>query len=150
MLVKDAPSFVVNRLLTRFLGEIYAAIDAGTPVEVANAALDPLGLPMRPLALLGMVGPAVALHVAETLHAAFPDRFAVSANLARIVEAGKPVTDREGNVDPEVAALHAGRRPRRSTADEVRQRALDAHRPGDPAHARRGRGGRGRRTSTCA
>ncbi len=53
MLVKDAPAFVVNRLLTRFLGEVFAAIDEGTPVEVANAALDPLGLPMRPLALLG-------------------------------------------------------------------------------------------------
>ena len=76
VLVKDAPAFVVNRLLTRFLGEVIAAVDAGTPIEVADAALDPLGLPMRPLALLSMVGPAVALHVAETLHEAFPDRFA--------------------------------------------------------------------------
>ena len=63
MLVKDAPAFVVNRLLTRFLGEIFAAVDAGTPLEVADTALDPLGLPMRPLALLQLVGPAVAYHV---------------------------------------------------------------------------------------
>jgi 3-hydroxyacyl-CoA dehydrogenase/enoyl-CoA hydratase/carnithine racemase len=125
VLVKDAPSFVVNRLLTRFFAEIYAAIEEGTPVEEANAALDPLGLPMRPLALLGMVGPAVALHVTETLHEAFPDRFAVSANLARIVEAGKPVTDREGNVEPEAAALmRVGDHP--VDPDEVRRRALDA------------------------
>ena len=61
VLVKDAPAFVVNRLLTRFLGEVFAAVDAGTPLDVANAALDPLGLPMRPLALLQLVGPAVAL-----------------------------------------------------------------------------------------
>jgi 3-hydroxyacyl-CoA dehydrogenase/enoyl-CoA hydratase/carnithine racemase len=125
VLVKDAPSFVVNRLLTRFFAEIYAAIEEGTPVEEANAALDPLGLPMRPLALLGMVGPAVALHVTETLHEAFPDRFAVSPNLARIVEAGKPVTDREGNVEPEAAALmRVGDHP--VDPDEVRRRALDA------------------------
>ncbi|MEV0610492.1 3-hydroxyacyl-CoA dehydrogenase NAD-binding domain-containing protein [Polymorphospora rubra] len=125
VLVKDAPSFVVNRLLTRFLGETFAAVDAGTPLEVANTALDPLGLPMRPLTLLTMVGPAVALHVAETLHAAFPDRFAVSPNLARVVESGRPLTDRDGEIDPEVAALfEVGSAP--LTAEEVRQRALDA------------------------
>jgi 3-hydroxyacyl-CoA dehydrogenase/enoyl-CoA hydratase/carnithine racemase len=126
VLVKDAPSFVVNRLLTRFLGETYAAIDAGTPVDVADTALDPLGLPMRPLTLLGMVGPAVALHVGETLHEAFPDRFGVSENLARIVAAGKPgFVGRDGAIDPEVLALlEVGDSP--LTPDEVRDRALDA------------------------
>jgi 3-hydroxyacyl-CoA dehydrogenase len=125
VLVKDAPSFVVNRLLTRFLGQILGAIDAGTPLEVANAALDPLGLPMRPLQLLTMVGPAVAQHVGETLHAAFPDRFGVSANLARIVAAGKPLTDRDGNIDPSVAAtLEFGDAP--LTAEQVREQALAA------------------------
>jgi len=126
VLVKDAPSFVVNRLLTRFLGEVYAAIDAGTPVEVANAALDPMGLPMRPLQLLAMVGPAVALHVVETRHEAYPDRFGVSANLARLVAAGKTgVLTRDGEIDPEVVALmEVGDQP--LSADELRARALDA------------------------
>ena len=49
VLVKDAPAFVVNRLLTRFQGAVFGAIEAGTPIDVADAALDPLGLPMRPL-----------------------------------------------------------------------------------------------------
>jgi 3-hydroxyacyl-CoA dehydrogenase/enoyl-CoA hydratase/carnithine racemase len=126
VLVKDAPAFVVNRLLTRFLGEIFAAVDAGTPIDVADSALDPLGLPMRPLALLQLVGPAVAHHVGETLHAAFPDRFRVSDNLARIVEAGKPgLTDRDGNPDPEVLALlKVGDSP--LTAEELRTRATAA------------------------
>ncbi len=125
VLVKDAPSFVVNRLLTRFLGAVFAAVDAGTPVEVANAALDPLGLPMRPLALLTMVGPAVAQHVAETLHEAFPDRFTVSGNLGRIVAAGKPLTDRDGELDPSVVAqLVVGDAP--LTAEQVRAQALEA------------------------
>jgi 3-hydroxyacyl-CoA dehydrogenase/enoyl-CoA hydratase/carnithine racemase len=126
VLVKDAPAFVVNRLLTRFLGEIFAAVDAGTPLDVANSALDPLGLPMRPLALLQLVGPGVAHHVAETMHAAFPDRYGVSANLARIVEAGKPgFLTGDGEVDPEVAALiQVGDSP--LNAEEVRVRALEA------------------------
>jgi 3-hydroxyacyl-CoA dehydrogenase/enoyl-CoA hydratase/carnithine racemase len=125
VLVKDAPSFVVNRLLTRFLGETFAAIDAGTPLNVANEALDPLGLPMRPLTLLTMVGPAVASHVGRTLHAAFPDRFGVSPNLERIVEWGRPVADRDGTLDPEVAGLlRVGDAP--LTAEQVRERALEA------------------------
>ncbi|MDW5323765.1 3-hydroxyacyl-CoA dehydrogenase NAD-binding domain-containing protein [Plantactinospora sp. KLBMP9567] len=124
VLVADAPAFVVNRLLTRFLGEIIAAVDAGTPPEVADAALDPLGLPMRPLALLQLVGPAVAYHVGGTLHAAFPDRFAVSENLRRIAESGKPLVV-DGDVNPEVAGLlEVGSAPLH--AEEVRRRALDA------------------------
>jgi 3-hydroxyacyl-CoA dehydrogenase/enoyl-CoA hydratase/carnithine racemase len=125
VLVKDSPSFVVNRLLTRFLGEVLAAVDLGTPLEVADSALDPLGLPIRPLPLLTLVGPAVALHVAETLHEAFPDRYRVSPNLARIVSAGRPLTDRDGVVDPSVAAvLEVGSSP--LSASEVRERALGA------------------------
>jgi 3-hydroxyacyl-CoA dehydrogenase/enoyl-CoA hydratase/carnithine racemase len=125
VLVRDAPSFVVNRLLTRFLGETLGAIDAGTPLAVANEALDPLGLPMRPLTLLTMVGPAVALHVAETLHEAFPDRFAVSESLRRIAAAGAPLTDRDGTLNPAVAAtLRSGDSP--LDAGQVRERALGA------------------------
>ncbi len=126
VLVKDAPSFVVNRLLTRFLGETYKAIDSGTPIEVADAALDPLGLPMRPLKLLGMVGPAVALHVSETLHEAFGDRFGVSENLARVVAAGKPsFLDADGDVDPAVRELlGVGDQP--MTAGQLREGALNA------------------------
>ncbi len=126
----DAPAFVVNRLLTRFLGEIIAAIDEGTDPAVADAALAPLGLPMTPIMLLQLVGPAVALHVTQTLHGAFPDRFTVSPNLRRIVEAGHRTlvswTDTgEQVLDPEIAAIwQQGSTP--STAERVRDRALAA------------------------
>ena len=128
VLVTDAPAFVVNRLLTRFLGEVTAAVDEGTPIEVADEALAPLGLPMAPFVLLQLVGPAIALHTAETLHEAFPDRFAVSDNLRRLVAAGKSGIyswDNGQRVDPDVTALfEQGDRP--SRPDEVRERALVA------------------------
>ncbi|MDT3444822.1 MULTISPECIES: 3-hydroxyacyl-CoA dehydrogenase NAD-binding domain-containing protein [unclassified Pseudofrankia] len=113
VLVKDAPAFVVNRLLTRFLGEVLGAIEEGTPVAEADAALDPLGLPMSPLTLLALVGPPVALHVAETLHDAFPDRFRSPTGLGRVVAAGKTsvyTTGPDGAqiVDAEAAALARG------------------------------------------
>ena len=129
VLVRDAPAFVVNRLLTRFLGEVTAAVDEGTPIEVADRALQPLGLPMSPFTLLALVGPAVALHVGETLHAAYPDRFGVSDNLGRLVAAGKPGVLAWGadgpSVDPEVAELfEVGSAP--STPAQVRDRAVAA------------------------
>ncbi|MEU8243242.1 3-hydroxyacyl-CoA dehydrogenase NAD-binding domain-containing protein [Actinoplanes missouriensis] len=124
VLVKDAPAFVVNRVLTRFTSEVFKAVDAGTPLDVVNEAFDPLGLPMRPVALLQLVGPAVAYHVGETLHAAFPDRFVDSANLKTIVDLGQPLLV-DDEINPEVAkALVLGDSP--LTADEVRQKALDA------------------------
>ncbi|RCW43974.1 3-hydroxyacyl-CoA dehydrogenase [Halopolyspora algeriensis] len=130
VLVSDAPAFVVNRLLTRFLGEIIAAVDEGTPFDVADRALNPLGLPMSPMVLLQLVGPAIAAHVNETMHAAYPDRFGLSENLQRFVDAGKTAvwqSDEHGNqiVDPEVAALwQQGDNP--STEEQVRERALRA------------------------
>ena len=129
VLVKDAPAFVVNRILTRFMGEVLGAVDEGTPVEVADGALAPLGLPMSPIVLLDLVGPAVAHHVAGTLAAAFPDRFAQSENLGRVVEAGKRTLyvhdSGKPELDPEVAALfRTGDTV--LTDEQVRDRALDA------------------------
>jgi 3-hydroxyacyl-CoA dehydrogenase/enoyl-CoA hydratase/carnithine racemase len=126
VLVKDAPGFVVNRLLFRFLGEVFAAIDAGTPIDVADSALDPLGLPMRPLALLDLVGVGVTHHVAHVMHDAFPDRFKLSDNLARLAEAApaRLLTD-DGEPDPALAELlKTGDSPR--TAEQVRTAALEA------------------------
>ena len=70
---------------------------------------------MTPFVLLQLVGPAVALHVAETLHEAFPDRF---ARRRRARGAGRGAASRRsylaehGDVDPEVAASVAGGRRR--------------------------------------
>jgi 3-hydroxyacyl-CoA dehydrogenase/enoyl-CoA hydratase/carnithine racemase len=125
VIVADRPAFVVNRLLTRFLGEITRTVDEGTPFEVAEHAADPLGLPMTPFLLLQLVGPAIALHVTQTLAAAFPDRFAVSPKLAALVASGKTtVYQPDLSVDPEVlAALAGGDSP--STGHEVLTRALE-------------------------
>jgi 3-hydroxyacyl-CoA dehydrogenase/enoyl-CoA hydratase/carnithine racemase len=129
VLVKDAPAFVVNRILTRFMGEIQNVIDEGTPIAVAEKAIEPLGLPMSPLVLLELVGPAIGLHVSETLHGAFPDRFTVSENLAAVVKAGKRgfyVYDSgRPELDPEVAAL-LKQGDTVLTEEQVRARVLEA------------------------
>ncbi|MDY0815243.1 3-hydroxyacyl-CoA dehydrogenase NAD-binding domain-containing protein [Kitasatospora purpeofusca] len=109
VLCKDAPAFVVNRILTRFMGEIQSIIDEGTPIATVEKGVEPLGLPMSPIVLLELVGPAIALHVSETLHGAFPERFTVSENLGRVVKAGKrgfyTWVDGQQVLDPEVLEL---------------------------------------------
>ena len=130
VLVRDATGFVVNRILLRLMGEIFAAVDEGTPVLVADQAMRPLGLPMPPFVLLQLVGPAVALHVMESLHDSFGDRFPVSPSLQALVEAKKPsiydwTADRTPYVSDETQALLVvGDQP--STAEQVRDRALNA------------------------
>jgi 3-hydroxyacyl-CoA dehydrogenase/enoyl-CoA hydratase/carnithine racemase len=130
VLVKDAAGFVVNRLLLRWMAEIFAAVDEGTPIEIADAALRPLGLPMPPSLLLQLVGPAVALHVVENLHAAFGNRFPVSPNLRALVASDRPgiydwTPEGEPYVSDETAKLFTvGNQP--STAEQVRERALNA------------------------
>jgi hypothetical protein len=100
-------------------------VDEGTPFETAEHAADPLGLPMTPFLLLQLVGPRIALHVAETLHGAFGERFAVSPKLRALAESGKSsVYLPDFSVDPEVAALLAGG-DRPSTGPEVLERALE-------------------------
>jgi len=130
VLVADATGFLVNRLFLRCMGEVFAAIDEGTPVDVADGALAPLGLPMSPLMLMQLSGPAIGLHVQETLHASFGDRFGVSENLRRIVDGGFRTLltwNEQGQqiLGPEIAAvLEQGDRP--STSEQVLTRALEA------------------------
>ncbi|GAA4729113.1 3-hydroxyacyl-CoA dehydrogenase NAD-binding domain-containing protein [Nocardioides endophyticus] len=105
ILVNDSPSFIVNRLLGRFMGEVGRIVDEGTPVPVVDGAFAGVA-PMPPFVLLSLVGPAIALHNNETLHSAFPDRFYVSPALERVVAAGKSsYYGPDGALDPEVVAL---------------------------------------------
>lgn len=125
VLVADRPGFVVNRLLVLLLGVIVDAVEHGTPVEVADRALRPLGLPMPPFELFDLVGPAVGLHVLTSLRADLGDRFPRSPGLEKLVADGTPVVlpaAAKGLPRPVDPAIQA-------TFDAVRQgttdRALD-------------------------
>jgi hypothetical protein len=65
---------------------------------------------MAPSVLLQLVGPKVANHVRHTLHAAWPDRFPLSATLESLAEGGDPVV-----------VEHAPR-----TVDELHEAVLEA------------------------
>ena len=81
VLVRDAPAFVVNRILTRTTTVLMDALEHGNSTDDTDEAVLRLGLPMAPSVLLQMVGPRVANHVLHTLHEAYPDRYPLSPTL---------------------------------------------------------------------
>jgi 3-hydroxyacyl-CoA dehydrogenase/enoyl-CoA hydratase/carnithine racemase len=130
IICKDAPGFVVNRLLTRFMGEVTDAVDEGTPADVADNALRPLGFPMSPFELFGLVGPGVALHVSKTLNANLGQRYKISPTVQRLVDNGVKsfyIKDEAGKFIANPAALALVEKGDKvSSAQEVRLRALNA------------------------
>ena len=93
------------------LGVIVDAVENGTPVEVADRALRPLGLPMPPFELFDLVGPAVGLHVLTSLREDLGDRFPRSPGLEKLVADGTrvvlpaPAKGLPKPVDPAIQAV---------------------------------------------
>lgn len=127
--MKDAPGFLVNRLLIRMMSTTSDIVDgSNTPQEVDEAMVE-LGLPMAPFDLLALVGPAVGLHATETLAAAFPERYKVSPNIVKLVEMKKPgvYIPMTKEIDPEIAAVWVKDESRpKLSADEIRAACLEA------------------------
>ena len=111
VLAKDAPAFVVNRVLTRMTVVLMEALEQGNTVEETDEAILRLGLPMAPSVLLQMVGPRVANHVLQTLNDAYPDRFPLSQTLANYAEGTDAI---------------AVRGDARRSVEEIQQAALEA------------------------
>ena len=123
----DTTGFVVNRLLAKLLGEAMHAIETGTPYDVVDESVAPLGLPMGPFALLELVGLQVGAHVLDTHHGAFPERFFASEALKKLVEHGR-IYDRDGKKKITGVSSFAqgliGEGPGYS-AEELRERVYD-------------------------
>ena len=111
VLVRDAPGFVVNRVLTRLMVVVLDALERGTAPDDADEAILRLGLPTAPSVLLQLVGPRVANDVLETLHVAYPDRFPLSRTLANYAAGRGEIALRE-------------QRPQ--SRDDILQTALEA------------------------
>src|SRR5450830_677172 len=129
VVMNDAPAFLVNRLLTRMTVAIMDILEGPNTFQEVDDAIVDLGLPMAPNDLLALVGPAVALHTTETLAAAFPERYHVSENFKKLVDAKKPgvYLSMTKEVDPDVAALWKKDESKpKLSADEIRKMVLEA------------------------
>jgi 3-hydroxyacyl-CoA dehydrogenase/enoyl-CoA hydratase/3-hydroxybutyryl-CoA epimerase len=82
VVVRDAPGFLVNRILAPYLSEGVRLVLDGCRVEDVDAAMTDFGMPVGPLALLDDVGLDVAAKAGAVLAAAFPERMAGSGEEA--------------------------------------------------------------------
>lgn len=74
VIVKDAPGFLVNRLLGFYMVEALWLLEEGHRMDVIDNTMKAWGMPMGPFVLLDEVGLDVAMKVAHILEEAFPDR----------------------------------------------------------------------------
>jgi len=89
ILVKDAPGFLVNRLLMFYSVEALWLLDEGYKIEDLDRAMTDWGMPMGPMALTDEVGIDVATKVAHILHEAFSDRLPLPPWLDKAPESGR-------------------------------------------------------------
>jgi 3-hydroxyacyl-CoA dehydrogenase len=87
----DAPGFVVNRVLTASLGEMFRASDEHglSPAEMDAAVVSLKTAPAGPATLTDTLGLDTVLHVMEHLNEELGDTFYVAPKLKELVGAGK-------------------------------------------------------------
>jgi 3-hydroxyacyl-CoA dehydrogenase len=128
ILVKDSPAFLVNRMLTKMMSDCFEIVEEGATFDQVDEATLTLGLPMAPFDLLTLVGPPVALHVLETLHRAWPERFVVNERLKKMVAARIPALFQGmgpgRRIDPRVEELWQGRGDKEFVKEEILDRIL--------------------------
>ena len=108
VLVKDAPAFVVNRLLDPPVDRSSCRRSrTATRSRRRTRRRCASGIPMPPSALLALVGPRVANHVLHTLHDAFPDRFPLSPTLENFADGEMEVVV-DGDAPRTVDEIHDG------------------------------------------
>jgi 3-hydroxyacyl-CoA dehydrogenase/enoyl-CoA hydratase/3-hydroxybutyryl-CoA epimerase/enoyl-CoA isomerase len=85
--VRDAPGFLLNRLLVPYLNEALDLVLHRVNIRAIEAAAMNFGFPTGPLAQLDEFGMDVALEVGKTLYASFPDRIFPSELLIAMYKA---------------------------------------------------------------
>jgi 3-hydroxyacyl-CoA dehydrogenase / enoyl-CoA hydratase / 3-hydroxybutyryl-CoA epimerase len=89
VLVKDAPGFLVNRLLTFYSVEAFWLLGEGYKIEDVDRAMTEWGMPMGPVELADEVGIDVAVKVAHILQEAFSERLPLPPYMDAMPDSGR-------------------------------------------------------------
>ena len=75
ILVKDAPGFLVNRILLIYINEAGRLLEEGIPIDVIDKMMTDFGMPMGPFLLSDEVGLDVGVKVLHILNESLGERF---------------------------------------------------------------------------
>jgi 3-hydroxyacyl-CoA dehydrogenase/enoyl-CoA hydratase/3-hydroxybutyryl-CoA epimerase len=89
IVVKDAPGFLVNRLLATYLNEAVYLLVEGVPIPELDRVMVEFGMPMGPMELIDEIGIDVAEKVAHILHDAFGARMQPGDLNKKALESGR-------------------------------------------------------------
>jgi 3-hydroxybutyryl-CoA dehydrogenase len=90
IVVKEAPAFVVNRILCSMINEAFFALDEGlaSAEDIDKGMMLGCNHPIGPLALADLVGNDTLLHVIEGMHSEMGDKYRPAQYLRKLVRAG--------------------------------------------------------------
>ncbi len=91
IVVKEAPAFVVNRILCLMINEAFFVLGEGlaSPEDIDKGMVLGCNQPIGPLALSDLVGNDTMLHVMEGLHRELGDKYRPAPLLMQLVRAGR-------------------------------------------------------------
>jgi 3-hydroxyacyl-CoA dehydrogenase/enoyl-CoA hydratase/3-hydroxybutyryl-CoA epimerase len=136
VVVRNAPGFLVNRILMPYLNEGLHLFREGVGIDPLDQAMVDFGMPMGPLRLLDEIGLDVADKVSHVLGAAFGDRVEPAGVLEAMVSGGRTGRKgglgfyryRDGGATPDPAVYPLADRPSRDVItagpDAWRERML--------------------------
>jgi 3-hydroxybutyryl-CoA dehydrogenase len=91
IVVKEAPAFVVNRILCSLINEAFFVLGEGlaSAADIDKGMVLGCNHPIGPLALADLVGLETLLHVIEGLHKELGDKYRPAPMLVQLVRAGR-------------------------------------------------------------
>ncbi len=136
VVVRDAPGFLVNRILMPYLIEAGHLFENGARVEDLDECMLEFGMPMGPLRLIDEVGVDVSHHVAADLASKFSDRMHCPEVLSKMMTDGllgkktgkgfylHAKKGTEPVVNPRIDHYHSGTSCAKLSREELRTRMV--------------------------
>ncbi len=96
VVVRDAPGFLVNRILMLYFNEALRFLAEGVSIDDGDSSMQAFGMPMGPFALMDEIGLDTGQHAAAVLEGAFGKRIGAATPILQAIVAGGRLGKKNG------------------------------------------------------